>query len=278
MNKQRYLAELQRLLVFMTEEDRTLTVRRYGEIFDAAGPEGEAAVAASLGSPTKAAIALSRGYEPGTAAQRLPAAPAAPEPEPVPLTATEPDPWGDLPRFDLEDEPLLPDPEGTIPPAAPEPEPEPEPIPDPVPAAEIPAERKPVKISGAPAPRPESRQARTVVESSVPLGLGIPLFLFLALALGLPFALICLALTAVFIAPGCAVIFGAYLVFVGGLWCTAFMADAIMLFGAALIVLALGLVILWVGLWIASRFWILWGRAMSWLAGELLGRKVTVYE
>ena len=44
LNKQRYLAELQRLLVFMTPDDRDRTVRRFSYMFDAAGPEGEAAL------------------------------------------------------------------------------------------------------------------------------------------------------------------------------------------------------------------------------------------
>ncbi|MCD7846407.1 MAG: hypothetical protein LUG57_11290, partial [Oscillospiraceae bacterium] len=83
MNKQRYLAELQRLLVFMTEEDRELTVQRYGELFDAAGPEGEEALVKQIGSPTKAAISLSRGYEPGGLGDVLPPVPA-PEPEAQP--------------------------------------------------------------------------------------------------------------------------------------------------------------------------------------------------
>ncbi len=56
MNKQQYLAELQRLLVFMTETDREYTIRHYTDLFDSAGPEKERALIEIHGSPTKAAI------------------------------------------------------------------------------------------------------------------------------------------------------------------------------------------------------------------------------
>ncbi len=63
MNKQRYLKELQQLLIFMTDEDREITVAHYAGLFDAVGEDGEEALADQLGSPTKAAIGLSRGYQ-----------------------------------------------------------------------------------------------------------------------------------------------------------------------------------------------------------------------
>ena len=266
MNKQKYLAELQRLLVFMTEEDRALTVRRYGEIFDAAGPEGEADVVASLGTPTKAAIDLSRGYEPGMARERLPSVPApAPEPE-TPAPEEKPrELWEELPDFE--------------PPETPSPRRRPAP---PAPGLQTAAAAvtrltdESMADGEAEWPDLPARSMPTVVyERSVPLGLGIPLFILLTLALGVPLLLLCAALTAVFLAPGCAVLLGAYLLFVGGLWCLSIVADAILLFGAALVVLAIGLFVLRIGLWLTVRIWTLWGKALIWVARELLGRRVT---
>ncbi len=65
MDKHRYIAELEKLLVFMTSADREETARLYAAAFDAAGEEGLDALLARLGSPTRAAIRLSRTYEPG---------------------------------------------------------------------------------------------------------------------------------------------------------------------------------------------------------------------
>lgn len=258
MNKQRYLSELQSLLVFMTEEDRELAIRHYGDIFDAVGEAGTDELIRSLGSPTKSAIALSRGYEPGNI-KNLPKAPAGAQKPRAALTQTQDDPWGDLPTFEIpavgedpaEEFPVRQETPGTKP-AEPLPEPEPEPLP----AFE--------------APEPEE-----YYERSMPLGVGIPLLVLVMVAIGVPLAALVLALTAVCLAPGAAVIFGAYLIAVGGLWCLAYVADAVLLFGAALLVLAVGLVVLWGGIWLAGRMFILYARGVNWLGGELLGRKVT---
>ena len=94
MNKPQYLAELGQLLVFMTRADREKTLARYGALFDAAGPGGQDAVLAKLGSTTRQAIRLSRiydaeGYEDeflDEAAAELEA-----EPSPEPEDASEPE-------------------------------------------------------------------------------------------------------------------------------------------------------------------------------------------
>ena len=297
MNKQRYLAELRRLLVFMSDEDRDEAVRRCGEAFDAAGPEGEAVLIAEMGSPTKMAIQLSRGYEAGKIPDVIPKpvvarpapveAPAAGTPAVEELLPPEPQvTWTEMPAFDpsaaeaaeaktdgTAGEPAKPEtesaPEETpaepgagTPPAPAEPAPEPEPSP------EGPHGWK----NETPAPAAE---ARTVVERSMPLGLGIPLFILVFGALGIPLGLLCLALSLVLLCPGCAILFGAYLIGVGGLWCTAYMADAVLLFGAAFIVLAVGLLALWLGIWLAVKLFTAYGKGVGWIAGELLGRKVT---
>lgn len=258
MNKQRYLSELQSLLVFMTEEDRELAIRHFGDIFDAVGEAGTDELIRSLGSPTKSAIGLSRGYEPGNI-KNLPKAPAGVQKPRAALTQTEDDPWGDLPTFEVPSIVEEPAEETPVRQEEPEKEPSPEPQteePDPVPAFET--------------PEPE-----VYYERSMPLGVGIPLLVLVMIAIGVPLAALVLALCAVCLAPGAAVIFGAYLIAVGGLWCLAYVADAVLLFGAALLVLAVGLVILWGGFWLASRLVLLYSRGVNWLGGELLGRKVT---
>lgn len=254
MNKQRYLAELQRLLVFMTEEDREQAIRHFGDIFDAAGEDGEAALVEKLGSPTKSAIGLSRGYEPGSI-KNLPDLPRASEKPKAALTETEEDPWGDLPTFEA------PQTEADEAPCNPE---------EPVSVEDIsPREEEELPFVEEP------RKKAASVDRPMPLGLGIPLLALILIAIGIPVAVLFLALMAVCVAPGCAVLFGAYLVAVGGLWCLTYIADALLLFGAALLVLAVGLLVLWGGIWLCSRLVLGYVLAVRWLSGELLGRKVS---
>lgn len=280
MNRQRYLAELRRLLVFMSDEDREEAVRRCAAAFDAAGPEGEAALIEALGSPTRTAIALSRGYEQGSIPDVFPqaveaagAAKAAEEastdaePEPAP----EPEsPWTEIPDFELSDGPGEAEsapaetPEAAVPEAAPQAEGASE--------AEDGEEPEPLPLTAIPE-EPEEGPVY-VIERTMPLGLGIPLFILVFAALGIPLAALCLALALALIAPGCAVLFGAYLVFVGGLWCVGYMADAVLLFGLMFVVLAAGLLVLSLGVWLAVLLIRLYVRAFGWIAGELLGRKV----
>ena len=308
MNKQRYLAELRRLLVFMNEEDRDEAVRRCAEAFDAAGPEGEAVLLADMGSPTKMAIQLSRGYEPGRIPDVIPKTavvrPKAAEVAEAPAADGEllpPEPaitWTELPTFDAAEARPADEAPGASasreagaapagepvpeaePAAAEAPAPAPDPTPEPAPA-ETPAPASAPPVNAAPeAPAveegaDEAPGPRTVIERTMPLGLGIPLFILVFGALGIPLGVLCLALSLVLLAPGCAILFGAYLVGVGGLWCTSYMADAALMFGAAFIVLAVGLLVLWLGIWLAVQLWTVYGRGVGWIAGELLGRKVT---
>lgn len=259
MTKQKFLAELSRLLVFMTEEDRAETIRRYSAMFDAAGPEGEAALLEQLGTPTRTAIALSRGYEPGSVKVEAPAPAPAETPSDAPPKETL-DEFG-LPEFTL---PGL-DGEDAYTPRS---NPVEEQLPKRVSMPKTVVAREPAW--DAPPPPAETR-----IERTMPLGLGIPLFIFVMIALGLPVAAVFLALIAVLLLPGGALLTGVYLTVVGALWCTAYMADAILLFGTAFIVLAAALIVLWAGIWVDVKLGTLYVRGVKWLAGELLGRRVT---
>ena len=63
INKQKFLAELGRLLTFMYEEDRLETLALYEELFDAASDEQ--ALLQLLVSPTRQAVVLARSYQSG---------------------------------------------------------------------------------------------------------------------------------------------------------------------------------------------------------------------
>lgn len=111
MNKPQYLAELRRLLVFMTRADRERTVSHCGELFDLAGPEGADGLIARIGSPTRVSIRLSRSYEPGQVdfsfldeqtADLTPPPESQSEPEPEPEPEPEaPDMVAGMPDLDI---------------------------------------------------------------------------------------------------------------------------------------------------------------------------------
>ena len=61
INKQRFLAELGKLLTFMQEDDRVRALELYNDIFDEVG--NETAVLQLLVSPTRQAVNLARAYD-----------------------------------------------------------------------------------------------------------------------------------------------------------------------------------------------------------------------
>lgn len=264
MNKQRYLAELQRLLVFMTEEDRIATVGRYADMFDEAGEDGAESLVAQIGSPTKAAISLSRGYEPGSLSEGIPmdAAPRrakAPSPESA-WEGMDYDLSDYLPAEETyegdsnqgEEEFFSRDPEEVFP------------------------TYEPTPTWEASDPEPWREPAgRVAHERSIPLGLGIPLFILIAAAVALPLFLLTVAVVALCLVPGLTGLFGAYLAAVGSLWCVSYIADALIISGMAFLLLALGLVLLWTGIWADGKLLDIYAKGFQWLCGELLGKRVT---
>ena len=60
INRQKFLAELGRLLTFMYEEDRQTALAMYNRMFDEA--ESEQALLQYLVSPTRQAVILARAY------------------------------------------------------------------------------------------------------------------------------------------------------------------------------------------------------------------------
>ena len=124
IDRQKYVAELGKLLSGMAPQDREAVLRGVNARFDEEGDD--AAVIASLGSPTFAAVSVLRGYTPPEegASESVPMPdPRRPRPEPKPV----------------EPEPIEPEPEE---PEAPD-EPEPEAAAEPV-GAEGPSAEEPV--------------------------------------------------------------------------------------------------------------------------------------
>ena len=94
IDRQKYVAELGKLLSGMAPQDREAVLRGINARFDAEGDD--AAVIASLGSPTFAAVTVLRGYTPpeeGELGSRYEPEPEpAQEPEPEPAQEPEPEP------------------------------------------------------------------------------------------------------------------------------------------------------------------------------------------
>ncbi len=309
MNKSQYLAELGQLLVFMTRVDRERTLARYGALFDEAGPAREEELLGKIGTPTRSAIRLSRIYDPLLFTDRFMdeleasyAAPPEPEPEATqPEEEAAPDVVEGLPDLDVP--PMVMDDLSAFSfPPAPEKEDQPAPAesqpkqpaegPDaakaPASPPEKPASRGPAPASRRMSPPPivppsldddiddqDSTGPLTVIERSIPLWLGVPLFILSILLLAVPIAAILLAVMAVLLAPGLILLLFTWLAAVGGLWCISYIADAVMLFGLAFLILGLALIVLWCGLRLDTgivKAYILACKAMTHLT---LGKKVT---
>ena len=159
IDRQKYVAELGKLLSGMAPQDREAVLRGINARFDAEGDD--AAVIASLGSPTFAAVTVLRGYTPpeegGLGSRYEPEPEPAQEPEPEPVQEPEPEPVQEHepaaeaePEPEAEAEPEAQAGPGPEPQAGPEQEAEPE-SPQ-APEAEAPQEPE---AEGEAAPEPE---------------------------------------------------------------------------------------------------------------------------
>lgn len=267
MNKQRFLAELRRLLVFMTEADRSIVLEKYTAKFDAAGQAGEAALLEKLGTPTKVAISLSRGYVPGQIAaeakqrdalkqaeKKLREVKSAPLPDYDPLgDAADDDPVAIIMRSleqsaDEDDD---------------EPEDEPE-------AYEDDEEDDDEEYE-----RPRRVEYRRV-GAPMSAAAGGTLLGVILLVVGLPLAAVTLGVALVWLLPGAAGVIAAGLAAIGALWCLGYIADALLLLALAFLLLALALLLVFGGVWLDVRLIGLYVRAVRALCDALLGRKVAV--
>lgn len=327
IDRQKYVAELGKLLSGMAPQDREAVLRGVNARFDEEGDD--AAVIASLGSPTFAAVSVLRGYTPPEegASDSVPMPEprrARPEPKPVEPEPIEPEP--EEPEAPEEAEPEEPEaesaeadepspvepvpeaestepaesaPEPEAPPAEPETEPEPEPEQPEIPAepaepetAEEPAEAEAPEDAVGPAEEPEEPDEReesgTEAEGpGEPAGTGeaeepeeaeenpdlppfwggppelpkppkakvglLILYIILGVAVGLPLTVLfaCVAL-GIFGCGGALIAAAALLVsfcFLG----MGVVADILLLAGAALVLAALGLLLLFFAVWFFIR-------------------------
>lgn len=327
IDRQKYVAELGKLLSGMAPQDREAVLRGVNARFDEEGDD--AAVIASLGSPTFAAVSVLRGYTPPEEGasdsvpmpeprrarpepkpvepkpiEPEPEEPAAPEeagpeePEAESAEADEPAPVEPVPDEEPT-EPAEPAPEPEAPPAEPETEPEPEPEQPEIPAepaepeaAEEPAEAEAPEDAAGPAEEPdepdqpeepwteaegpeepaepeEAEETEEAEESpDLPPFWGGPpelpkppkakvglliLYIILGVAVGLPLTVLfaCVAL-GIFGCGGALIAAAALLVsfcFLG----MGVVADILLLAGAALVLAALGLLLLFFAVWFFIR-------------------------
>ena len=246
INKQRFLAELSKLLTFMYEEDRQTALAMYGRMFDEA--DDEQALLLELVSPTRQAVIVARAYnskerklqvraqsrsEDGAdcAQEETPdfvraiaqihpvAAPSAPE-----IPADQLSLFGDAGDTAPAEEPT----------AAPE---DNEPVvldlPD-EPADVVPADEAEDFAF------PVARKPKVFL-LILYIIIAAPVTLLTILLLLLPTALF-LALAVAAIGTGAAALFSAFSGF-------AVFADIMVVLGAALVILALGLLFLWIFIW-----------------------------
>lgn len=271
MNKQRFIAELKRLLVFMTDSDRELTIEKYSLLFDEAGEEKEQAVIERLGSPTKLAIQLSRGYVPGQISTEHRQRQVLREAEKaartvksslhgiddyIPGTQFDDDDPVNIIMRSLDDEYTA----GL--------EPEEEPIRRAV--SEVP------RWAEEPDAEPEAPVIYRRLDRPMPVGLGAVLLTLILLVLGIPLAAAAVCLVIVCVLPGAAALVCAFLSAVAALWCIAQLANALLLFGLAFVILALGLVLFWLGVRADVHIVKLYIRGVAALCDLLLGKKVAV--
>ena len=191
INKQKFLAELGKLLTFMYEEDRQAALAMYGKMFDDARDEQD--LIQFLSSPTRQAVVIARAYN--ARARKL-------QVESQSRQQEGDDPWsGDaFPEEDgYEEESLFADEET-------------EPLRKP---------RVPLLI--------------------LYILLAVPLTLVGVLVLLVP-TLLFLALAASSVSVGATLLLAAF----GGF---TILADFLLLFGTALVLLALGLLFLWIFIW-----------------------------
>lgn len=327
IDRQKYVAELGKLLSGMAPQDREAVLRGVNARFDEEGDD--AAVIASLGSPTFAAVSVLRGYTPPEegASDSVPMPEprrARPEPKPVepePIEpepeepeapeeaepeepeaesaeADEPSPVEPVPEAEST-EPAEPAPEPEAPPAEPETGLEPEPEQPEIPAepaepetAEEPAEAEAPEDAVGPAEEPEEpdepEESGTEAEGpGEPAGTGeaeepeeaeenpdlppfwggppelpkppkakvglLILYIILGVAVGLPLTVLfaCVAL-GIFGCGGALIAAAALLVsfcFLG----MGVVADILLLAGAALVLAALGLLLLFFAVWFFIR-------------------------
>lgn len=230
------MAELAKLLGFMSAWDRRATLQKYEALFDEAADQEE--LIATIGTPTKLAISLALNYVPSPAPASIPT-------ESAEETADEPaedegDEGSEAPS-DAEEESGEPSPDRE----------------EEASAEEESKEELPPPVS--PRPRRKVRFFGLLFSIIFGLVIGVPLAIVL-ICLGLPFVVTGLGL-------GAGVVWAA----VSAIPMLALFSDILVVLGVGLVLLALALLLLWFGLWVSFELGYLWisgvvlrlGRALT---------------
>ena len=241
------MAELDRLLGFMSSWDRQAALRKYRALLAASADEQT--LMDELGTPTKLAIELAASYvptrPPSALAQALEECPVALEDllrDPNALAADILEP---APETPADSDAPRPETWGFAPEPAPEPEEEAEPLPEP----------------------PEPPRGRVRVGALI-------CYLIPAVVIGLPVAVLLVCIGLPFLAAGAVSFVYAVLIKKGFIAQLRLISDVLLTVGAALVACGVGLVLCWFGLWLSMELSWLWvGRALIGLGRRLCLRK-----
>ncbi len=236
------MAELAKLLGFMSAWDRRDTLQKYDALFDEAANIEE--LVESIGTPTKLAISLALNYVPSPAPEIIPVEAPAEEPEP-----------------ELEGEfPLINAPEGEETESG---------------AAEAAvAEGEETSSEGQlPAEAEEELPAEPVAPKS---GRKVRFFGLLAsmlftLVIGIPVAIVLICLGLPFVVGGLGLGAGVVWAAVSAIPMLALFSDILAIIGVGLILMAIAILLIWFGLWVSFELGYLWisgvilrlGRALT---------------
>ena len=246
------MAEITKLLGFMSSWDRAATLEKYSALLDTYTDEED--IIEMLGTPTKLAIDLARDYVPTPP----PAKPAAAEfPEEVPEEVSEEVPE-EVPEEVSEEVSEEADAEETAP--------------DPDAQARFAAVQQAL-VQQAESAAPEIAEAPTEQKRSAKRRVKPAASVFYAIAcilIGLPVAILLIALGVPALMLGTGVIVTAVLTVFSILGSLSLISDILLLIGGALVAAAIGLLLLWLGLWISLELGWLWiGRALIPLGQKL---------
>lgn len=243
MTRQQYIAELHSLLGFMSNEDRQRTIDKYNRMFNKAADEEE--LITRLGTPTRVAIKLAGEYVPSTPEQR-----AAEDAE--------------RELYEAKDKLF----EGAAPSPA---------------EADIIAQVNAISgiINNEQEVSPEVETEVEVEAEPTPThkvrrvkGGLLAVYTLLSIIIGLPIAVVLVLIGLAFTVPGIGAGYLVYLALPQLLAPLSLFSDMALAIGAALVVCAVALVLIWFGLWLAISL------AKLWIGGAIfgLGRKLCIKE
>ncbi len=227
------MAELAKLLGFMSAWDRKDTLQKYEAIIDSYTDFEE--LVANIGTPTKLAISLALNYVP------------SPAPEIIPVEAAEEEPIkeleGEYPLINAGEGEESLDPEGDAP------------------ANEETLGAEEEEEPEIPAPR-SRRKVRFF---------GLLASVIFTLVIGIPIAVVLICLGLPFVVGGLGLGAGVVWAAVSAIPMLALFSDILAVIGVGLVLIALALLLLWFGLWVSFELGYLWisgvvlrlGRALT---------------